>query len=80
MKRLQKPILAEGEVTGHAHQIDAAVDVFEADDGTRVFANSVPVTVKHEEHGAVEVPAGSHVSGKVVEYDHFAEESKQVPD
>jgi hypothetical protein len=80
MKKLEKPVLAEGEVTGHAHRIDAPIDVFEAADGTRIFENSSPVTVRHEEHGAVEIPAGEHISGIVVEYDHFAEEAKNVQD
>lgn len=80
MKKLEKPILANGETTGHAHRIDGAVDVFECEDGTRQFENRQPVMVVHEEHNPVEVPTGKHESGIVQEYDHFAEEARRVQD
>ena len=80
MKKLSRPVLAEGEVTGHAHVIDAEVEVFEKDDGTRIFENSQPVTVRHEEHGPVEVLPGKYISGKVVEFDHFEEDVRKVQD
>jgi hypothetical protein len=77
-KKLEKPILAEGETTGHAHVIEG-VEVFE-EEGIREFATKTPATVKHEEHKTVEIPSGNWQSDKVVEYDHFAEEAKKVRD
>lgn len=59
-------ILANGEVTGHAHQvIDAsdrldpaeieipAADFFEEPDGRRVLLVHRPCVLRHEEHGAI---------------------------
>lgn len=72
-------VLAEGEVTGHAHTIAEDVGLFEVD-GVLYMENKDPVTVTHEEHGPVEVPAGTWEIGIVQEYDHFAEEARKVRD
>ncbi len=78
-KKLQDPVLAEGEVTGHAHRV-AGVSVFEEQDGTRTFSARRSVTVTHEEHGPIVLPKGKFTSARVREYDHFAEEARQVAD
>jgi hypothetical protein len=77
-RKLPEPILAEGEVTGHAHRLPRGVDVYERPDGLREFVGGGTLT--HEEHGPVEIPIGEWVSGRVREYDHFAEEARQVQD
>ena len=53
-------ILAHGEVTGHAHAVDGAgVDfVLNALTLERYIHARQPTTVRHEEHGALELPAG----------------------
>jgi hypothetical protein len=79
-KKLEKPVLADGEVTGHAHVLDSSVDVFELDNGLREFSLETPATIKHEEHKPIVLPEGDYVSGKVLEYDHFAEEARVVRD
>ncbi|HLD91473.1 MAG TPA: hypothetical protein VI911_10795 [Patescibacteria group bacterium] len=79
MKKLDRPVLAEGEVTGHAHVIDAEVEVFE-DKDQRFFNLKESATIVHEEHKPITIPEGNYASGKVMEYDHFAEEAKQVTD
>ena len=80
MKKLEKPILAEGEATGHAHVlVDDSVDVFE-DGGLRLFGLSEETDLVHEEHGKITLPPGEYESGKVIEYDHFLEEARQVID
>ena len=80
MKKLAKPVLAEGELTGHAHVIDAPVDVFVCEDSTRTFVATAPVVVRHEEHKEVVIPAGEYISDRVRECDHFAEEARKVRD
>lgn len=79
-KKLDRRVLAEGEATGHAHRV--TVDVYEEDDGLRSFAG--PTTVTHEEHTPIDVPAlpkdEDYLSGRAVEYDHFAEEARRVTD
>ena len=73
-------VLAEGEVTGHAHTIEEEVELVEKDGVLYLKVVDGPVTVKHEEHGHVKVPAGEYQIGIVQEYDHFAEEAKSVAD
>lgn len=69
--------LAEGEVTGHAHVLERS-DVFE-DDGYRYFSCDTD-TIHHEEHKPITLPRGKYASGIVSEYDHFAEEARNVKD
>jgi hypothetical protein len=71
-------VLAEGEVTGHAHRLTRS-DVYERGD-TREFDAPVGDTLTHEEHGPITLPPGSWASGRVVEYDHLREESRAVED
>lgn len=80
MKKLNKSILAEGEVTGHAHKLSNKVDVYETEEKTRQFDLTSPDTVKHEEHNPITLKPGIYESDKVIEYDHFAEEAKKVQD
>ena len=81
-------ILAEGEVTGHAHAIlrTGAVELLEPKDPSpnkevmwlKVSAPSVDVV--HEEHGTVTIPRGTYTVRKVQEYDHLKEEARSVAD
>ena len=80
MKKLNKPVLAEGEVTGHVHVLQGNIDVFETDSGTREFNLSSSTELIHEEHKPVTIPTGNYVSGKVQEFDHYLEESRAVKD
>lgn len=49
-------LLVEGERTGHAHRLPARV--YDTDDGDRVLFLERPTPLTHEEHEALEVPAG----------------------
>lgn len=69
-------ILAEGEVTGHAHVVDAPVRTNQ--DGTRDFARATAVV--HEEHGQIALPPVALRSGQVVEFDPFTEVERNVAD
>jgi len=71
-------VLAEGEVTNHAHRADVG-EVVEAG-GKRIFRTEKPAEVTHEEHKTVKVPPGEHRVERVREYDHFAEEAREVKD
>lgn len=79
-KKLDKRVLAEGEMTGHAHRIDA--DVWEREDGIRVFEGETEI--RHEEHHAFTIPApeigGRMASGIIMEWDAFAQEARRVQD
>jgi len=53
-------ILAEGEVTGHAHRItDKKAVMFRLGD-QRYLITENESTVTHEEHGAITLPKGSY--------------------
>lgn len=74
--------LAEGEATGHYHEA-AGIGVSllsRPGDEDLAFAAPEGATVTHQEHHAVELPAGNYVWSIVQEYDHFAEESRRVVD
>lgn len=69
-------ILAEGELTGHAHRTIAEDSFVE----NNVLAAPKGTTVKHEEHNPIKLPPGEYDISIVREYDHFAEEARQVID
>lgn len=58
-----KVVLAHGEVTGHAHVVEslgsASVNfVLNTATQKRYFHSAQPMHLKHEEHGALRLPAG----------------------
>lgn len=74
-------VLAEGEATGHAHvlPVEGVLEVREVD-GVLYARIAEPTTVRHEEHHAVPLEPGIYRVGRVQEFDHFAEEARQVAD
>lgn len=80
-------VLAEGEHTGHAHVAvldDPALAVVDIElverGGVTYLRTKGSATVRHEEHKPITVPAGDYVVRRVQEYDHFAEEARDVQD
>lgn len=74
-------VLAEGEVTGHAHRIEDIAGVqFVEKDGMFYIQNKKSVTVRHEEHKPITLPPGTWRVRGVREYDHFTEEARRVID
>jgi hypothetical protein len=62
--RPRPPVLAEGEVTGHAHRVKAGMNAqVLADDSGGLFLDvaDAEATIVHEEHGPVTVPRGQYV-------------------
>lgn len=86
MKRKENNHLAEGEVTGHYHQaVGEDVEVYEVEnekENKDVLMIKAPngTTVTHQEHGHIEIPAGTYKSGQVLEYDPAEEEARKVRD
>ena len=79
-KKDGRAIVAYGEVTGHCHEvIGEGVEVFEQD-GTLYVSAPKGGTIQHEEHKPITLPPGDYQIGIVKEYDHFAEEARQVRD
>lgn len=48
--------------------------------GTRYLKVLEPTDLTHEEHNTIILPPGEYEIGIVQEYDHFAEEARQVQD
>jgi len=57
---VDRVVLAFGEATGHSHQIKSrAAEVYRMG-GARYLHLGESASLTHEEHGAVELPAGSY--------------------
>lgn len=77
VKKLDKAILAHGERTGHYHEAHGeGVALYE--DGVLEAPNGAHVT--HQEHNPITLSPGSYERSIVQEYDHFAEEARNVAD
>lgn len=57
-----RTILAYGEVTGHAHAVPGVynAELIELEDGSRFLISDGGITLVHEEHGAIELPAKAY--------------------
>lgn len=73
-------VLAEGEVTGHAHRIEGDAELFELGDRLFMRVLSGNCRVVHEEHNAQEIPPGEYEIEKVREYNPFTEAVQNVAD
>jgi hypothetical protein len=74
-------VLAEGENTGHMHAVveQDCAELYEKD-GVLYLSASADITVRHEEHKTVSVPAGEWKVGIVQEYDEFEQAARNVRD
>jgi hypothetical protein len=79
-KRMPNNHLAEGEATGHFHAATAADAALYEFNGGLMLAAPSGTEVTHQEHNTVLVPPGIWDRSIVQEYDHFAEEARQVVD
>lgn len=66
-------VLAYGEVTGHAHAIaDSGATLFNlfgaGEHADMWLKITTPVTLRHEEHAKIELPAGDYVVRRQREY------------
>lgn len=75
-------VLAEGEVTGHAHALPFGGAVMFRDDGAgsgaRYLQVTAPTALSHEEHSAHVVPPGAYRVIRQREYDDL--EARRVAD
>lgn len=82
-----EPVLAHGEVTGHAHRVDpkevsivvnkAVSDAFEY---AMVIESTQDIVVTHEEHHPIIRPAGRYEQHKQREVDWSSKLAKKVAD
>lgn len=60
-EKLDKPILALGEVTGHSHQITEGIaSVFKYNEKTYLKVISEYAMLTHEEHAKIKLPMGDY--------------------
>ena len=79
-KQVKENVIGLGEVTGHRHiATGKGVRVFEDGSDMELQAPHGAV-VTHEEHKAIEIPAGVYEVGGVLEYDPAVEEAREVRD
>lgn len=86
-KKLDHLHLAEGEATGHYHEISGAPYVEEYEDGIKEFELPQGGKLSHlkgagvkAEHDEIALPAGTMQSGQVRVRDHFEEQTRNVQD
>ena len=54
-------VLAEGEVTGHAHRIPSRyAKLYRTEEDQRFMRVTAPVALNHEEHTTVKIPPGNY--------------------
>lgn len=83
-KKLGNMVIAEGETTGHKHQVrpvQGQVEVFELNDVKYVeVAKGGMAELIHEEHGTIELPEGIHEIKIQRQYDYQKEAAARVRD
>jgi hypothetical protein len=80
-KKLDHLILAEGEATGHHHQIVSGLgQLIMMDKIMHLQVFSETALLKHEEHKPIVIPKGNWKINTVREYDPFENEIRRVQD
>lgn len=80
-EKLDHLVLAEGEATGHSHQITEGLgQLIMMDKIMHLQIFSETAKLRHEEHNEVIIPKGDYKIGIVREYDPFEDEIRQVKD
>lgn len=64
----QRTILAYGEVTGHAHALDARMASLYTWEGNRLLEVTKTTSLKHEEHAAITLEPGIYKVTQQREY------------
>ena len=74
-----KNVLAEGEVTGHSHQITKGnAQLFKYSDKAYLKVKSEIAALTHEEHKKIELPAGDYEV--IIQRDYIPDGWKKVVD
>lgn len=76
----RRPILAEGEITGHAHRIQdpSSARVFSHENNLYLEVVAESATVIHEEHGPITLPRGGYEIR--IQREYHPEEIRKVLD
>lgn len=79
-KKRENGVIALGEVTGHKHAIAdlEEAEVLEIGNGLYVHVGEDGVSIQHDEHGAIELPAGDYEV--TIQREYSPEEIRSVVD
>ena len=81
LTKLNHNILAEGEVTGHAHRLEGGkFQLYEDEKGILYFTVEEETKVNHEEHGVKPLREGIYFIDVEEEFNPFTEELRKVRD
>ena len=77
-------VVARGEQTGHNHIIvsdKATLWSLTRNGVSELYLEVIaPVTITHDEHKPIPIPAGVYRIGRVKEYDYFADMERNIQD
>ncbi len=77
-------VLAEGETTGHKHNIEVeqgtAFNVYQNEQGQYILEMENPATLSHQEHNTITLMPDMYVVENEREYDYFSLETVKVLD
>ncbi|OQX78911.1 MAG: hypothetical protein B6D56_08105 [Candidatus Omnitrophica bacterium 4484_70.1] len=80
VKKLNHLVLAEGEVTGHKHQIIKGDAELYEKDGRLYLRVITPSVIDHPEHGQGVIEPGIYGVDKPQEFDYFKADYRRVRD
>jgi hypothetical protein len=76
----RRPVLAEGEITGHAHRLQdpSSAQVFSVGSDLYLEVSAESATIVHEEHAPVTLPRGGYTIR--IQREYSPREIRQVMD
>jgi hypothetical protein len=84
LKKIDNPILAYGEATGHHHKLvkerEQQFDIFEDSLGNKYLQINEPTDLVHEEHKKITIEKGFYFIDHEQEYNYFELQSNRVQD
>ena len=73
-------VIAEGEKTGHNHELKGSHQVFEMLDKQLYLEAKQDVILKHEDHNTLTLPSGCYIIESQRKYDPFEDVEEKVVD
>jgi len=71
LKPANTVIIAEGEKTGHKHQLHGNVTVYKQELGSLCFKVKTSAELVHQEHKTIQIPEGMYVVQQEREFNPF---------
>ena len=79
-KPISTNIIAEGEKTGHNHELNGPHRIYEMLDKNLYFEAKQDIELKHPEHNTIRIPNGNYVIVPEREHDPFNDVEIKVED